>query len=68
MKRAKLPAMRRNAAVVLGSVGTVDDIDVLTRAIHDAGARVRLAAGACDVQRERASKPCDRWRGRTLSP
>lgn len=46
MKRAKLPAMKRNAAVVLGNVGTVDDVDVLTRALDDAepladGARVR---------------------------
>ena len=33
MKRAKLPAMKRNAAVVLGNVGTADDVDVLTRAL-----------------------------------
>ena len=36
MKRAKLPAMQRNAAVVLGNVGTADDVDVLTRALDDA--------------------------------
>jgi epoxyqueuosine reductase len=29
MKRAKLPAMKRNAAVVLGNVGTTDDIPAL---------------------------------------
>jgi len=32
MKRAKLRGLKRNAAVVLGNVGTKDDIDVLTRA------------------------------------
>jgi epoxyqueuosine reductase len=26
MKHAKLPAMKRNAAVVLGSIGTADDV------------------------------------------
>jgi epoxyqueuosine reductase len=33
MKRAKLPAMKRNSAVVLGNVGTSDDVDVLTRVL-----------------------------------
>jgi epoxyqueuosine reductase len=32
MKRAKLRGLKRNAAVVLGNVGTTDDIDVLARA------------------------------------
>jgi epoxyqueuosine reductase len=32
MKRAKLWRLKRNAAVVLGNVGTRDDVDVLTRA------------------------------------
>jgi len=32
MKRAKLRGLQRNAAVVLGNVGTTDDVDVLTRA------------------------------------
>ena len=41
MKRAKLPAMQRNAAVVLGNVGTADDIDVLTRALDDPEPLVR---------------------------
>jgi epoxyqueuosine reductase len=35
MKRAKLPALKRNAAVVLGNVGTAGDVDVLTRAMDD---------------------------------
>jgi epoxyqueuosine reductase len=41
MKRAKLPAMKRNAAVVLGNVGTSTDVDVLTRALDDAEPLVR---------------------------
>ncbi|CAA9348336.1 MAG: Epoxyqueuosine reductase [uncultured Gemmatimonadaceae bacterium] len=41
MKRAKLPAMKRNAAVVLGNVGTVEDVDVLTRALDDEEPLVR---------------------------
>jgi len=35
MKRAKLPAMKRNAAVVLGNGGAAEDVDVLTRALDD---------------------------------
>jgi len=35
MKRAKLRGLKRNAAVVLGNVGTADDVDVLTRALDD---------------------------------
>ena len=35
MKRAKLRGLKRNAAVVLGNVGTADDADVLQRALDD---------------------------------
>ncbi len=35
MKRAKLRGLKRNAAVVLGNVGTAEDVDVLTRALED---------------------------------
>jgi epoxyqueuosine reductase len=35
MKRAKLRGLKRNAAVVLGNVGTEEDADVLTRALDD---------------------------------
>lgn len=35
MKRAKLRGLRRNAAVVLGNVGCLDDVDVLTPALDD---------------------------------
>ena len=34
MKRAKLRGLKRDAAVVLGNVGTVDDISVLEAALH----------------------------------
>ena len=33
--RAKLRGLKRNAAVVLGNVGTADDVGVLTRALDD---------------------------------
>ena len=35
VKRAKLPAVNRNAAVVLGNVGSAEDVDVLTRALDE---------------------------------
>jgi epoxyqueuosine reductase len=41
IKRAKLPAMKRNAAVVLGNVGTAHDVDVLARALDGAEPLVR---------------------------
>ena len=34
MKRAKRRGLARNAAVVLGNVGTAEDVDVLTRALE----------------------------------
>ena len=55
MKRAKLRGLKRNAAVVLGNVGTTGDVDVLTRALddpeplvreHAAWALARISAGA----------------------
>ena len=59
MKRAKLRGLKRNAAVVLGNVGTADDVDVLTRALdgepdqmvreHAAWALARLGARRGDV-------------------
>ena len=44
MKRAKLRGLKRNAAVVLGNVGTADDVDVLTRALDDDEPLVRRHA------------------------
>ena len=41
MKRAKLRGLKRSAAVVLGNVGTSEDIDVLTRALDDVEPLVR---------------------------
>jgi epoxyqueuosine reductase QueG len=35
MKRAKLRGLERNAAAVLGNVGTAGDADILTRALAD---------------------------------
>jgi len=41
MKRAKLRGLKRNAAVVLGNIGTPDDRPVLERAIEDEEPLVR---------------------------
>lgn len=41
MKRAKLAGLRRNAAVVLGNVGTAEDVDVLRAALEEAEPLVR---------------------------
>ncbi len=35
MKRAKLRGLKRNAAVVLGNVGTMEDVPVLQQASDD---------------------------------
>jgi epoxyqueuosine reductase len=41
MKRAKLRGLKRNAAVVLGDVGTSEDVEALARALDDAEPLVR---------------------------
>ena len=41
MKRAKLRGLKRNASVVLGTVGTEADIPVLAAAREDADSMVR---------------------------
>mgnify|MGYP002780036133 CR=1 FL=1 len=41
MRRAKLPMMKRNAAVVLGNVGTAEDVDVLMHELDDPEPLVR---------------------------
>jgi epoxyqueuosine reductase len=49
MKRAKLRGLKRNAAVVLGNVGTADDAPALTVALADPDSQVREhAAWALD--------------------
>lgn len=56
MKRAKLRGLKRNAAVVLGNVGTPDDVDVLTRALENPEQFVREHA-AWAIARIRARIP-----------
>jgi epoxyqueuosine reductase len=60
LKRAKLGGLKRNAAVVLGNVGTPEDADVLTRALadpelivreHAAWALTQLLADQCSTDR-----------------
>ncbi len=46
MKRAKLAGLRRNAAVVLGNVGTSADTDVLVSALSDPSPVVRSHAAS----------------------
>ena len=41
MKRAKIRGLKRNAAVVLGNLGNLDDVGVLTRALDDPESLVR---------------------------
>ena len=41
LERVKPPMLKRNAAVVLGDVGTPEDVDVLTRAADDGEPLVR---------------------------
>jgi len=41
MKRAKLRGLKRNAAVVLGNVGTVEDAPILQQALDDPEPLVR---------------------------
>lgn len=41
MKRAKLRGMKRNAAVVLGNVGTIEDVPVVEQAPDNADPLVR---------------------------
>lgn len=77
MKRAKLRGMRRNAAVVLGNVGTNEDVDVLTRALddpeplvreHAAWALARLAdqQPASDVRAPAPSRNADTFKADTF--
>jgi epoxyqueuosine reductase len=44
MKRAKLRGLKRNAAIVLGNVGTVEDVEVLAHATVDPEPLVRAHA------------------------
>lgn len=55
MKRAKLRGLKRNAAVVLGNVGTGRDVDALERALDDPERLVREHA-AWAIARLRAGE------------
>ena len=46
MKRAKLRGLKRNAAVVLGNLGTAEDADVLELALDDPEPLVRAHAAS----------------------
>ena len=56
MKRAKLRGLKRNAAVVLGNVGTAEDVPALTRALEDPEPLVREHA-AWALERIRSRRP-----------
>jgi epoxyqueuosine reductase len=58
MKRAKLRGLMRNAAAVLGNIGTPEDADVLTRAVDDPELLVR----------EHAAWALERIRGGPATP
>lgn len=54
MKRAKLRGLKRNAAVMLGNIGTPEDVDILRRAFGDPEPLVREhAAWALERTRSR---------------
>jgi epoxyqueuosine reductase QueG len=55
MQRAKLRGLKRNAAVVLGNVGTMDDVEVLTWALDDPEPLVREHAAWALVRLGRQS-------------
>ena len=53
MKRAKLPGLKRNAAVVLGNIGTSGETDVLTRALGEESDPMVLETAAWALARLR---------------
>ena len=58
MKRAKLRGLKRNVAMVLGNVGSTEDVDLLTRALDDDEPLVREHA-AWSLARLGASTAAD---------
>ena len=58
MKRARLRGLKRNAAVVLGNAGTVDDVDVLSRALD--GEAPLPSARSGQAVRDHAKRPLGR--------
>jgi epoxyqueuosine reductase len=71
MKRAKLRGRKRNAAVVLGNVGTRDDIDALLRALEAEEALVREHGAsrlpASRSWRRLSGRPALPWRVRVAT-
>jgi epoxyqueuosine reductase len=61
MRRAKLRGRKRNAAVVLGNVGTAEDADVLAAALDDPEPLVREHV-AWALARIGRAEPGDTWR------
>jgi epoxyqueuosine reductase len=58
MKRAKLRGLKRNAALVLGNIGTTEDVELLERALDDPEPLVREhAASALAQLRRRGATP-----------
>ena len=59
IKRTKLRGMKRNAAVVLGNVGTAEDVPVLQQALADEEPLVRehAAWALCRLERDRDAPP-----------
>jgi epoxyqueuosine reductase len=57
MKRAKLRGLKRNAAVVLGNVGDVRDVEMLSRAVEDGEPLVKEHA-AWAIERIAAAARC----------
>jgi epoxyqueuosine reductase len=58
MKRARLRGLKRNAAVVLGNAGTVDDVDVLSRALDGEAPLPSAVSG--QAVRDHAKRPLHR--------
>jgi epoxyqueuosine reductase len=55
MRRAKLPAMQCDSAVVLGNVGTAEDVPVLQQALSDPGLLMREQCASTPRGRSRRS-------------
>ena len=54
MKRAKLRGLKRNAVVVLGNTGTMEDVPVLQQALEDSEPLVRKHAASALARRRRS--------------
>jgi epoxyqueuosine reductase len=66
MKRAKVRGLRRNAAVVLGNIGTMEDVSLLRQALADSEPLVREHV-ACTLERIAPTQALDDVRAHSLS-